>query len=543
MFKTDPTTTSSWKSLLSHYEENKSNLARDFFQLDDDRFTDFSISFNDFLVDYSKNNISKETLSLLNDLANECDLKDQIKAMFSGDKINFTENRSVLHTELRNTTNSGLELNGEEVHFNVKSELEKVKDVSNRFQNGELKGFTGKTLNTIVNIGVGGSDLGPLMIVEALNTFIPSGISTHFVSNVDGAHLSHVWAKIDPETTLFLVASKTFTTQETMANANSLREWMMDKFSDEDCIAKHFVAISTNAASVSSFGISQSNTFLFWDWVGGRFSLWSSIGLSISLSIGFSNFEDLLEGAHSMDTHFKEEDFGSNIPVLMALISIWHVNFCKYATEAILPYDQGLHRLPAYLQQLGMESNGKTTDRNGAVISYATSPVIWGEAGTNGQHSFYQLIQQGSQTVPADFIGMAKSQCPVGNHHDKLMANFFAQTEGLMNGKSAKKVIEDEPDLSKGLIPFKVFKGGVPTNSILIKELTPKNLGALVAIYEHKTFVQGAIWNINSFDQMGVELGKSLAKNILPELAANQPVNTHDSSTNGLINYFKSHRN
>ena len=543
MFSTNPTETNAWKKLSAHYELIKDESIAGRFVDICDRFEKFSLSFDELVFDFSKNNLTLETVQLLKELADECDLKAQLEAMFKGSVLNTTENRSVLHTALRTPKEDAVFVNGQNIISQVHQELDKIKKLSNKLHNGELLGFTGKPIQSIVNIGVGGSDLGPLMVVEALKPFQKERISTFFVSNVDGSNLKETLKRVNPETTLFLVASKTFTTQETMTNAFSAREWLINELNDTAAVNHHFVAMSTQKDKVIGFGIQEENIFTFWDWVGGRFSLWSSIGLSISLSIGYENFSELLKGAHEMDVHFRNSEFSTNVPVMMALIGIWNINFNGFGTEAILPYGHDMQYFPMYLQQLGMESNGKTLNRQGKSISYKTSPVIWGECGTNGQHSFYQLIHQGSQKIPCDFIGFAKSQHPVGDHHEKLMANFFAQTEGLMNGKTAGLVREYDSDITEDLVPFKVFKGGIPTNTILMKELSPKNLGALIAMYEHKTFVQGAIWNINSFDQWGVELGKKLANSILPELKNEDEITTHDCSTNGLINVYKGFRN
>lgn len=542
MFSINPTETNAWKVLLAHYELIKDGCIASALSEDCERFENFSLSTEELLFDFSKNNIHSETIAFLINLAKECGLQDQIEEMFRGEILNTTEGRSVLHTALRTSQEQKVLLNGKDIVPSIHQELQKIKKLSDKLHQGAMLGFTGKTIDTIVNIGVGGSDLGPLMVVEALKPFQVKGFTTLFVSNVDGSHLAHLLQRLNPETTLFLIASKTFTTEETMTNAFSAREWLISKLGNEFAVNEHFIAMSTQKEKVAEFGIIEENVFTFWDWVGGRYSLWSSIGLSISLSIGYENFTQLLAGAQEMDTHFRNQKLEQNIPVIMALIGVWNVNFNKYTTEAILPYSNDMRYFPMYLQQLGMESNGKTFDRFGKPILYATSPVIWGECGTNGQHSFYQLIHQGSQKIPCDFIGFAKSQYPIGDHHEKLMANFFAQTEGLMNGKTAALVRQESPEIAEELIPFKVFKGGVPTNSILMKELTPKNLGALIAMYEHKTFVQGVIWNINSFDQWGVELGKKLANTILPELKDDTAIVSHDCSTNGLINQYKKFR-
>ncbi len=542
MFSTNPTQTTAWKNLLAHYELIKEESIANRLTDNCSRFENFSLSTEELLFDFSKNNISSKTVDLLTELAKQCGLVGQIEALYSGAILNTSEKRSALHTALRSSHSDEVVVDGENIIPKIHQELHKIKKFSNKLHEGDLLGFTGKPIDTVVNIGVGGSDLGPLMVVESLKPYQVKGISTHFISNVDGSLLSEILGEINPETTLFLVASKTFTTQETMTNAFSARVWLINALGSEVAVNRHFVAMSTQKDKVMEFGVSEDNIFTFWDWVGGRYSLWSSIGLSISLSIGHDNFSQLLAGAKEMDVHFRSQKLETNIPVMMALISIWNVNFNGYGTEAILPYSHDMQYFPMYLQQLGMESNGKTLDRNGKSIAYATSPVIWGECGTNGQHSFYQLIHQGSQKIPCDFIGFAQSQHPVGDHHEKLMANFFAQTEGLMNGKTEALVRQESPLVSEDLVPFKVFKGGVPTNTILMKELSPKNLGALISMYEHKTFVQGAIWNINSFDQWGVELGKNLANTILPELKNEHEISSHDCSTNGLINQYKEFR-
>ncbi len=517
---------------------------RDLFHEDPDRFTRFHLKFEDILIDYSKNIITEEVMAELVNLANEVELRDAIFAMFNGAKINETENRAVLHTALRNRSNKSVIADGEDVMPAVNKVLEQMKSFSDRIINGEWKGYSGKRITDIVNIGIGGSDLGPYMVTEALRPYW-RGIRPHFVSNVDGTHIAETVRSLDPETTVFIIASKTFTTQETMTNAESARNWFLEKTDNKGEVAKHFVAVSTNEKEVTKFGIEPANMFVFWDWVGGRYSLWSSIGLSISATIGYENFIQLLEGAHAMDEHFRNEPLEKNIPVTLALIGIWYNNFFGAASEAILPYDQYMHRFAAYFQQGNMESNGKSIDRNGQPVSYQTGPVIWGEPGTNGQHAFYQLIHQGTKIVPCDFIAPAVSQNKVGDHHEKLLSNFFAQTEALMTGKAMDEVQTElkNAGMSKEAIafhaPFRVFDGNKPSNSILFKQLTPRTLGSLIAMYEHKIFVQGVIWNIFSFDQWGVELGKVLAKKILPELTSGDDVTSHDSSTNGLINYFK----
>jgi glucose-6-phosphate isomerase len=546
--KIDPTKTGSWEALAKHFVKMKRVHMRTLFSEDPERFQKFSVRFNDILVDYSKNIITEETLALLIGLADEVGLKEAIEKMFTGDKINETENRAVLHTALRNRANRPVYVDDKDVMPEVNAVLEKMAVFSDKVVSGEWKGFTGKRMTDIVNIGIGGSDLGPVMVTECLRPYAKEGLSSHFVSNVDGTHIVETLKRLDPETTLFLIASKTFTTQETMTNARSAREWLIGHAKDRRHVSKHFVALSTNAEEVEAFGIHKDNMFVFWDWVGGRYSLWSAIGLSIACSIGYENFIELLEGALEMDGHFREAGFEENIPVILALIGIWYNNFFGAETEVILPYDQYMHRFPAYFQQGNMESNGKSVDRDGQRINYQSGPIIWGEPGTNGQHAFYQLIHQGTKMIPADFLAPAISHNPIGEHHNILLSNFFAQTEALLNGRSKKQVIEGLRKAGKGvaeiekLYPHKIFEGNKPTNSILFKKLTPRVLGSLIAMYEHKIFVQGVIWNIFSFDQWGVELGKQLAKKILPELENNKPVDSHDSSTNGLINAFKEMR-
>lgn len=549
MKRQNPTQTEAWSKLSTHFIDIEDTDIPSYFTEDPQRFEKFSIQFENLLVDYSKNRISEETLPLLFELAKECELEEAINAMFNGEKINHTENRAVLHTALRKRSNKPVYVDGEDVMPKINRVLEQMKAFSERVHSGEWSGFSGKKIRHIVNIGIGGSDLGPVMVTEALKPYWVEGIETYFVSNVDGTHIAETLKKVDPETTLFLVASKTFTTQETMTNAHTAREWLLSFYNNEKAIASHFVALSTNNSAVEDFGIDTNNMFEFWDWVGGRYSLWSAIGLSIALTIGFNNFERLLEGAYTMDKHFSSASFNENIPVILALIGIWYNNFWGFESEAILPYDQYMHRFAAYFQQGNMESNGKYVDNNGSNVSYQTGPIIWGEPGTNGQHAFYQLIHQGTKIIPCDFIAPAISHNPIGDHHIKLMANFFAQTEALMNGKSGEEVLTElrgkglsEEEVRK-LFPYKIFEGNRPTNSILVKEITPYTLGSLIAMYEHKIFVQGVIWNVNSFDQWGVELGKQLAGNILPELRGDEAVTTHDSSTNGLINKFKEFRN
>ena len=541
----NPTRTQAWQALEAHFAANKEMRLKDLFAQDPKRFDKFSLTFGgDILVDYSKNLITEETLKLLVNLAGETDLRSAIDAMFNGDKINMTEGRAVLHTALRNRSDRPIEVDGKDVMPEVNAVLAKMKGFCEKVISGEWKGYTGKAIQHVVNIGIGGSDLGPVMITEALRPY-KNHLEMHFVSNVDGTHIAETLKKIDPETTLFLVASKTFTTQETMTNALTARDWFLGHAGDKAHVAKHFAALSTNGKAVAEFGIDTDNMFEFWDWVGGRYSSWSAIGMPIALSLGFEHFEALLQGAFEMDMHFATAAYEQNVPVLLALIGLWYNNFHGAESEAILPYDQYMHRFPAYFQQGNMESNGKYVDRDGHPVDYQTGPIIWGEPGTNGQHAFYQLIHQGTKLIPCDFLAPAISHNPIGDHHPKLLANFFAQTEALAFGKS-KEAVEAEflaagktLEQVKDLVPFKVFEGNRPTNSILFKQLTPKTLGSLIAMYEHKIFVQDAIWNIFSFDQWGVELGKQLANKILPELGTDEAVTSHDGSTNGLINTWK----
>jgi glucose-6-phosphate isomerase len=545
----NPTRTQSWMKLKEHYKKIAVSHMKDFFKADAARFHKFSLRWEDILVDYSKNRITEETLELLLNLAHEVDLSDAIEQMFTGVPINETEGRAVLHTALRNRSQTPVFVDGKDVMPEVNRVLEKMRKFSEKIRSGAWVGYTGQRITDIVNIGIGGSDLGTVMVSECLKPYAKQGLTLHFVSNVDGTHIAETLRKIAPETTLFMIASKTFTTQETMTNAYTARKWFVDLVGDESVVAKHFIAISTNLDRVRAFGIDPENMFEFWDWVGGRFSIWSAIGLSVACSIGFDNFEEFLAGAHEMDQHFRTTPFDKNIPVILALIGIWYINFFGAETEAILPYDQYMSRFPAYFQQGNMESNGKSVDRAGRPVSYQTGPVIWGEPGTNGQHAFYQLIHQGTRLVPADFLAPAVSHNPIGEHHAILLSNFFAQTEALMVGKGKEEVLADlfdegkQKDEIKRLWPFRAFEGNRPTNTILFKKLTPRMLGRLIAMYEHKIFVQGVIWNIFSFDQWGVELGKQLAKKILPELKNNQPVSSHDASTNGLINAYKEMRN
>ena len=544
--KINPLHTSAWKALNDHFANNDFEL-RTLFQYNDNRFKEFSLETENYLFDYSKNLADSRTIELLLDLAKETELKSAIEKMFSGDKINETEGRAVLHTALRDFSDKEILVDGENIKPGIKKVLDQMKAFSESIISGSHKGFTGKEITDVVNVGIGGSDLGPVMVCSALKHF-KTRLNVHFVSNVDGNHMAEVVKDLNPETTLFIIASKTFTTQETMTNAKSAKDWFLKSGATEADVAKHFVALSTNIQSVKAFGIAEENIFEFWDWVGGRYSLWSAIGLSIVLSVGYENFEQLLKGAHDTDAHFQTADLDKNIPVLMGLLGIWYRNFFAAGTYAILPYSQYLDRFAAYLQQGDMESNGKSVDRNGEFVEYETGPIIWGEPGTNGQHAFYQLIHQGTELIPADFIAYAKSVNEVGEHQDILLANYFAQTEALAFGKTEDEVFNELKSSGKSeeetefLLPYKVFAGNTPTNSFLFKELTPFTLGQLIALYEHKIFVQGAIWNVFSFDQFGVELGKVLAGKILPELESEGKVETHDSSTNGLINYYKGNK-
>lgn len=540
--KNDPTATKAWKKLLAHYQKNKDVHLKDLFATDTDRGKKFTFQWNDFLVDYSKNRITEETLSLLFELAEEAGLKEAINSYFEGDLINQTEGRAVLHTALRAKKEDRVLLDGQNIVDEVFEVREKIKAFSEEVISGKRKGFSGKPFTDVVNIGIGGSDLGPVMVTEALK-FYKNHLKVHFVSNVDGDHVHESLKGLDPETTLFIIVSKSFTTQETLSNALTIKKWFLQNASEKD-VADHFVAVSTNLKKIKEFGIADDNVFPMWDWVGGRFSLWSAVGLSITLSVGYKNFEELLSGAHEMDLHFKEAPFQENIPIVLALISVWYNNFFGAETEAIIPYTQYLHRFSAYLQQGIMESNGKSMDRNGNRVSHQTGTIIWGEPGTNSQHAFFQLIHQGTKLIPADFIGFKESLHGDVSHHNKLMANFFAQTEALMNGKTRNEVQTEleaqnltETKL-QNLLPFKVFEGNKPTNTLLIQKLTPKSLGALIALYEHKIFVQGIVWNIFSYDQWGVELGKQLADTILTEIE-NSEIGKHDSSTLQLLQFFK----
>jgi glucose-6-phosphate isomerase len=543
----NPTTTPAWSRLLKLVEKHKNDTIASHFQLPG-RFDEFSVTFEDLLVDFSKNRISDDIFSALIDLARETGVSEAIEAMFTGVSINKTENRAVLHTALRNREGHPVYVDGNDVMPEVNAVLAQMKSFADQIYGGTWLGYTGKPIKSLVNIGIGGSDLGPVMVTEALKAFQNPALEIFFVSNVDGTHIAETLKKVDPETTLFFIASKTFTTQETMTNAHTARSWFLEKAKDEAAVAKHFVALSTNAKSVAEFGIDTANMFAFWDWVGGRYSLWSAIGLPIACVIGFDNFEKLLSGAHSMDVHFRHADFERNIPIVLAMIGIWNTNFQGATSEAILPYDQYMHRFAAYFQQGNMESNGKYVSRDGGKVEYTTGPIIWGEPGTNGQHAFYQLIHQGTHLIPCDFIAPAISHNPIGDHHPKLLSNFFAQTEALMKGKSLEEVTVEMKRAGKAdeeiakIAPHRVFEGNRPTNSILVKEVNPYTLGQLIAMYEHKIFVQGVVWNIFSFDQWGVELGKVLANGILPELSGDEEVTSHDSSTNGLINAYKKMR-
>ena len=543
---TDPTQTTAWQALTDHFFEIRDRHMRELFAEDPGRFDRFSLRFGGLLLDFSKNRITEETFALLLDLARECDVEGWIRRMFAGEPINFTEQRPVLHVALRNRSNRPIRVNGEDVMPAVNTVLERMRAFSEAVRNGEWRGFTGEAITDVVNIGIGGSDLGPQMVCRALTAHAEGGPRAHFVSNVDGSHIAGTLRELSPETTLFIVASKTFTTQETLTNARTARTWLVEEFGDEAAVARHFVAVSTNAEAVRAFGIDPENMFGFWDWVGGRYSLWSAIGLPIALHVGMDRFEELLAGAHAMDEHFRTAPLAENLPVVLALLGIWYINFFGAETHAILPYDQYLDRFPAYFQQGDMESNGKRVDREGRVVDHATGPVVWGEPGTNGQHAFFQLLHQGTRLVPADFLAAAEPAHPIGDHHRILLSNFFAQTEALMRGRTEAEARAElqaqglSGEALERLLPHRVFPGNRPTNSILYRRLDPRTLGSLIALYEHKIFVQGVIWNINSFDQWGVELGKQLAGTILPELEGPEPVATHDASTNGLINHYKS---
>lgn len=543
--KINPTETNIWEYLVEHFLENEFDL-RTLFAENPRRFEEFSVKKDNYLFDYSKNLINSTTMEYLLRLAEETKVKEAINLMFSGEKINETENKAVLHTALRDFSDKPIFVDGEDVKPKIKRVLSQMRLFSEKVISGEYRGFSGEKITDVVNIGIGGSDLGPVMVCSALKHY-KTRLNTHFISNVDGNHLAEVLKNLNPETTLFIVASKTFTTQETITNAFSAKKWFLQKATEED-VAKHFVALSTNIDAVKSFGIAEENIFEFWDWVGGRYSLWSAIGLSIVLSIGYDNFEKLLKGANETDVHIQTAEFSQNIPILMALLGIWYRNFAGASSYAVLPYSQYLERFPAYLQQTDMESNGKFVDRNGDFVNYEAGTIIWGEAGTNGQHSFYQLLHQGTELIPADFIAFVRSCNVVADHQEKLLANFFAQTEALAFGKNEDEVYAElkqsgntDDEIYK-ILSYKVFQGNSPTNSLLIDELTPYSLGQLIALYEHKIFVQGVIWNVYSFDQFGVELGKVLANKILPELHSDDKIDSHDSSTNGLINYFKEKR-
>lgn len=542
-----PTTTRAWEELETHIDELDDTSLSELFAADPHRFDKYHLQACDLLVDFSKNLVTDKTMRLLYELARETEVGDAIEKMFTGDKINQTENRAVLHTALRNRANTPVYVDGRDVMPDVNRVLGQMKDFSQKVIDGQWKGYTGREITDVVNIGIGGSDLGPHMVCEALK-YYRTRLNMHFVSNVDGTHIVETLRGLNPETTLFIIASKTFTTQETMTNAHTAKDWFLASGARHQDVARHFVALSTNAAEVEKFGIDTANMFEFWDWVGGRYSLWSAIGLSIALAVGFERFEELLEGAFEMDRHFRTTPFEKNIPVTLALIGIWYTDFFGAETEAILPYDQYLHRFTAYFQQGNMESNGKSVSRDGQPLDYQSGPIVWGEPGTNGQHAFYQLIHQGTKLIPADFLAPARSLNPIGDHHLKLLSNFFAQTEALAFGKSEEVVVEELRQAGKTqqeidfLKEYKIFDGNRPTNSILFPLLTPRTLGSLIAMYEHKIFVQGVIWNIFSFDQWGVELGKQLAGRILPELRDDRPVTSHDSSTNGLINAYKAMR-
>jgi glucose-6-phosphate isomerase len=545
---TQLTQSAAWRALQDHHRAMTGVHMRELFARDPRRFEKYTIRFEDILLDYSKNRITDETLSLLLNLAREARLGEWIERMFTGAKINFTEDRAVLHVALRNRSNTPIRVDGEDVMPQVNRVLARMRTFSEALRNGEWKGHSGKAITDVVNIGIGGSDLGPVMVTEALKPYGKPGLNVHFVSNIDGTHIVETLKPLNPETTLFIIASKTFTTQETLTNAHTAKDWLLQSAQDDTAIAAHFVALSTNADAVARFGIDTRNMFEFWDWVGGRYSLWSAIGLSIAVFIGMDNFEALLSGAHAMDRHFRAAPPEKNMPVIMGLMGVWYNNFFGAQTHAILPYDQYLHRFPAYFQQGDMESNGKHVDRDGELVDYSTGPVIWGEPGTNGQHAFYQLIHQGTKLIPADFLAPVESHNPVGMHHPILLSNFFAQTEALMRGKTEQEAraelqaVSMSGDALEHLLPHKCFDGNRPTNSLLFQKLTPYTLGSLIALYEHKIFVQGIVWRINSFDQWGVELGKQLAKAILPELEGDQPVSSHDTSTNGLINDYKARR-
>ena len=543
----DPTRTAAWEALRAHHDEVVDLQMRDLFHEDPDRAARFSLTLGDLLFDFSKNRITDQTISLLTQLCDECGVRDWITRMFSGDPINETEERAVLHTALRNRDDRTVAVDGVEVMPEVRRVLSQMRAFATSVREGAWVGYTGRTITDVVNIGIGGSDLGPVMVTEALRPYWKQGLRAHFVSNVDGTHLSEVLRQVQPETTLFIVASKTFTTQETLTNAKSARQWLVERLGAEDAVAKHFVALSTNRDAVAEFGIDPANMFEFWDWVGGRYSLWSAVGLSIATVVGMDHFEELLAGAHEVDEHFRTAPLRENIPVVMAVLGVWYQNFFGSASHAVLPYDQYLHRFPAYLQQADMESNGKSASRDGAIITgYTTGPIVWGEPGTNGQHAFFQLLHQGTHLIPCDFIVAAQSQNPLGQHHDILVANCIAQAEALMRGKTAAEAREElekagmPEDRVAALVPHKTFSGNRPSNTFMVERLIPRALGRLIALYEHKIFVQGVIWNVYSFDQWGVELGKQLAKVVLPELSGAE--GEHDGSTSQLVEYFRTHK-
>ncbi len=549
LLKTNPTATTSWKKLLHLYDTHKDRTLQELFAQDEDRFSRYSIRHEDMLIDFSKNHIDHNIFSTLIDLVNELQLRHGIEAMFSGAYINETEQRAVLHTALRAGRKSEVKVGGIDIIPQVYTVRERMKKFVQSIHDKKHRGYTDQPITDIVNIGIGGSDLGPVMVTEALRPYQIEGMRTHFVSNIDGSHIVEILKQVNPQSVLFVIASKSFTTQETMINAHTARQWLLRHYNDSAAVSNHFIALSTNVDKAREFGIPPEQVFPFWDWVGGRFSLSSAIGMSIALTIGYERFSEMLDGQRNMDKHFRTATWQKNIPVVLALIGIWYNNFYGYETEAILPYDQYMHRFAAYFQQANMESNGKSIDRNGMPVNYQTGPVLWGEPGTNGQHAFYQLIHQGTKIIPCDFIAPAVSHNPIGDHHDILMSNFFAQTEALMNGKSKEDVITEyqaqgmDPKEYEAIVPFKVFEGNRPSNSILVKQVTPYVLGQLIAMYEHKIFTQGYIWNIFSFDQWGVELGKVLAKKILPELTGHREVISHDVSTNGLINAYLDFKN
>jgi len=534
----------SWKALSEHWQGVRDVHMRDLFDSDPLRFEKFSLKFNDILLDFSKNRITEETVSLLAELARESDLEEWIEKMFSGDLINHTEKRAALHTALRNRNDKPIHVEGKDVMPSIRRVLDKMESISDTIRNGAWKGFSGRNIIDVVNLGVGGSDLGPVMVTEALHPYGKSGLRVHFVSNVDPSHICDTLRTLNPETTLFIVSSKSFTTQDTLENAKTARDWLLETARDQDAVAKHFIAVAANTDAAKEFGIEEDNILEMWDWVGGRYSLWSSIGISIAIYIGMDRFKALLEGAFEMDEHFRTAPFEENLPVIMALLGIWYNNFFNADTYAVLPYDQHLHRFPAFLQQVDMESNGKSVTRSGSFTDYSTGPILWGELGITGQHAFYQSLHQGTKLVPTDFMVPVESLNPVGQHHTILLSNFFAQTQALTQGRTeeeARKELERQglpKDEIERLLPYKVFKGNKPSNTILFRALTPRTLGSLIAMYEHKIFVQGVIWEINSFDQMGVELGKQLADTIFKQLSERKPVDSHDVSTNGLINYY-----